>query len=142
MRSRASEIIWFSSEWRITEPSFAPVTLWEARDKCYHNVDGAEETARFMTITFDCTDLMKKSCPAVVHVDNTARPQLIRKEDNPKYYNIVKEYQSITGLPSVINTSFNMHEEPIVHTPDDALRSFKRGNIDALAIGKFLIIAN
>lgn len=120
---------------------FAPVTLWEERDKCYKNVEGAEETARFMTITFDCTDYMKESCPAVCHVDGTARPQLIREEDNPLYYKILKEYQTITGLSTLINTSFNMHEEPIVHTPDDALRSFKRGNLDAVVIGPFLVMA-
>ncbi|MBC8179848.1 carbamoyltransferase, partial [candidate division KSB1 bacterium] len=118
---------------------FAPVTLWEDRDNCYLNVSGAEETARFMTITFDCTDSMKKNCPAVCHVDGTARPQLIREEDNKSYYKILKEYQNITGLSSLINTSFNMHEEPIVHTPDDACRSFMRGNLDALVIGPYLI---
>jgi carbamoyltransferase len=119
---------------------FAPVTLWEDRDECYLNVSGAEETARFMTITFDCTESMKKKCPAVCHVDGTARPQLIREEDNPSYYKILKEYKKISGLSSIINTSFNMHEEPIVHTPDDALRSFKRGNLDALIIGEQLIV--
>jgi len=118
---------------------FAPVTLWESRDDCYKNVTGAEEAARFMTITFNCTDSMKKSCPAVCHVDGTARPQLVREEDNPSYYKTLKEYKAITGLSCLINTSFNMHEEPIVHTPDDACRSFKSGNLDALAIGSFLV---
>jgi len=118
---------------------FAPVTLWEERHNCYNNVEGAEDTARFMTITFDCTEFMKESCPAVVHVDGTARPQLIRKEDNASYYNILKEYQKITGLPSLINTSFNMHEEPIVNSPKEAIQSFKNGHLDYLAIGKYLV---
>jgi carbamoyltransferase len=84
---------------------------------------------------------MKKNCPAVVHVDSTARPQLIREEDNPSYYQIVKEYEKITGLSTVINTSFNMHEEPIVYTPDDALRSFSKGKLDALVIGRNLVLS-
>ncbi|MCP4117312.1 MAG: carbamoyltransferase [Desulfobacteraceae bacterium] len=120
---------------------FAPVTLWEEREKCYKGIQGAEDTARFMTITFNCTDAMIKSCPAVCHVDNTARPQLIRREDNPGYYEVLKEYQAITGLSTLINTSFNMHEEPIVYTPEDAVRSFKNGNLDALAIGPYLVLA-
>ena len=73
--------------------------------------------ARFMTMTFDCKPELMEKCPAICHVDGTARPQLIREEDNPSYYRLVKEYQSMTGLPCMVNTSFNMHEEPIVNTP-------------------------
>jgi carbamoyltransferase len=117
---------------------FAPVTLKEDATRCYHGIDGAERTARFMTITFDCTDWMKRSCPGVVHIDGTARPQIIRREDNPKYYRIIEEYRRLTGLPSLINTSFNLHEEPIVCSPSDAIRAFKLGNLDYLSIGSFL----
>ena len=92
-----------------------------------------------MTITFDCTTWMKEHCPAVVHVDGTARPQLIRRETNPPYYRILDEYRGMTGLPSLINTSFNIHEEPIVCTPSDALRAFLDGGLDFLAIGNFLL---
>jgi len=118
---------------------FAPVTLWEARERCYKNVTGAEHAAEFMTITFDCTDFMRQSCPAAVHVDGTARPQLIRREINPGYYDIVKEYEGLSGIPSLINTSFNMHEEPIVCSPADAVRAFLQGNIDWLVIGPFMV---
>ena len=102
-------------------------------------MDGGRYPAQFMTITFDCTDWMKKHCPAVVHVDGTARPQTIEKTTNPSYYKIVDEYRKITGLPTVINTSFNIHEEPIVCTPADAIRAFKIGHLDYLAMGNFLI---
>lgn len=118
---------------------FAPVTLYEAREKCYHNIRGAEHAAEFMTVTFDCTDFMRENCPAAVHVDGTARPQLIQRDVNPGYYDIVKEYEKLSGIPSLINTSFNMHEEPIVNTPDDAVRAFVKGNLDYLAIGPFLV---
>ncbi len=118
---------------------FAPVTLWEARHDCYHNVTGAEYTAQFMTITFDCTEQMKQQCPAAVHVDGTARPQLIRREVNEGYYDIVDEYRKISGIPSIINTSFNMHEEPIVCSPADAVRAFLQGNLDVLAIGPYIV---
>ena len=117
---------------------FAPVTLWEARERCYVGLHGAEHAAEFMTMTFDCTEWMKSHCPAAVHVDGTARPQLVQREVNPGYYEVLKEYEKLSGLPSLINTSFNMHEEPIVCSPQDAIRAFLLGHLDALAIGPFL----
>ncbi|MEM7543700.1 MAG: carbamoyltransferase C-terminal domain-containing protein, partial [Pseudomonadota bacterium] len=118
---------------------FAPVTLYEERERCYENLSGAEHAAEFMTITFDCTPWMKENCPAAVHVDGTARPQLIRRDLNPGYYDIVKEYDKLAGVPCLINTSFNMHEEPIVCSPQDAVRAFLDGRLDMLAIGPFLV---
>ncbi|WP_395344606.1 carbamoyltransferase [Ningiella sp. W23] len=118
---------------------FAPVTLFEHADECYLNVKGAEHAAEFMTITFDCTDKMKQDCPAAVHIDGTARPQLIRREVNEGYYDILSEYHKISGIPSLINTSFNMHEEPIVCSVEDAVRAFLQGKLDYLAIGSFLV---
>lgn len=118
---------------------FAPVTLYEAREKYFLNIKGAEHAAEFMTITFDCTDDMKRDCPAAVHVDGTARPQLIQREVNPGYYDILKEYEKLSGISSLINTSFNMHEEPIVCSPYDAIRAFLDGNIDWLVLGEFLV---
>lgn len=117
---------------------FAPVTLYEFREKCYKNMEGAEYPSTFMTITFDCTDYMKETSPAAVHVDGTARPQLVTEEINPSYYKILKEYHKLTGIPSLINTSFNMHEEPIVCTPADAIRAFTLGHLEYLAIGNFI----
>jgi carbamoyltransferase len=118
---------------------FAPATLFEERHRCYGNIDGAELAAQFMTITFDCTDFMRRLCPAAVHVDGTARPQLVHQETNPSFYRIVHEYYQLSGIPSIINTSFNMHEEPIVNSPKDAIRAFLQGNLDYLAMGDFLV---
>lgn len=118
---------------------FAPVTLEEEAGRCFKLLPGGEYPARFMTITFDCTDWMKEISPAVVHVDGTARPQIIREKDNPDYYRILKGYYKRTGIPSLINTSFNMHEEPIVCTPQDAVRAFRQSELDYLAIGDFLV---
>lgn len=131
---------WLNEHLQRTEfMPFAPVTLAEYADQCYVNVDGARHPAEFMTVTFDCTQWMKDNCPAVVHIDGTARPQLIQQEANPSYYKIVDEYRKITGLPSIVNTSFNMHEEPIVCSPSDAIRAFSDGRLDYLAIGKYLL---
>jgi carbamoyltransferase len=131
---------WLNDRLKRTEfMPFAPVTLMEEAETCYKNLRGAEYPAKFMTITFDCTDFMRTKSPAAVHVDNTARPQLIDEQTNPGYYRILKEYFKRTGIPSVINTSFNMHEEPIVCTPDDAIRAFQLGHLDYLALGPFLV---
>lgn len=118
---------------------FAPATLYEFREQCYLHSNGAEHSATFMTITFDCTDYMKKVSPAAVHVDGTARPQLVKEDINPGFYKIISEYHKITGIPSIINTSFNMHEEPIVCSPYDAIRAFKLGKLDYLAIGNYIV---
>ena len=118
---------------------FAPATLYEHRHECYENVDGGDHAAQFMTLTFDCTAKMRETSPAAVHVDGTARPQLVTEQSNPSFHRILKEYHALTGIPSVINTSFNMHEEPIVCSPDDAVRAFLQGNLDYLAIGSFLV---
>jgi carbamoyltransferase len=117
---------------------FAPVTLLEAAGRCYEDLSGAEHAAEFMTMTFDCTPWMRAQCPAAVHVDGTARPQLLRREVNPAYYAIVEEYGRLSGVPCLINTSFNMHEEPIVCSPQDAIRAFLLGSLDALVLGPFL----
>ena len=130
---------WLNKKLNRTEfMPFAPSTLAERSDKCFQNVDGASDAARFMTITFDCTEWMSENCPGVVHIDNTARPQVVHTADNPSYYKIIEEYHKLTGLPTVVNTSFNIHEEPIVCTPADAIRAFKMGHLDYLAIGSFL----
>jgi carbamoyltransferase len=118
---------------------FAPASLWEATDRLYVSTAGATDTARFMTMTFHCTPWMAERCGGVVHVDNTARPQLVRVEDNPSYYRIIEEYARHTGVPVLINTSFNVHEEPIVRSPDDAIRAFLDSALDFLAIGDFLV---
>lgn len=130
---------WLNTQLKRSEfMPFAPVTLAEHASKCYIGLKGAEFAARFMTVTVDCTEEMKRQSPAVVHVDGTARPQLIIEEINPRYYRILSEYYKRTGIPSLVNTSFNMHEEPIVESPEDAVRSFLQGNLDYLAIGNFL----
>jgi carbamoyltransferase len=118
---------------------FAPITLWEQRQACYQRLAGAEHAARFMTITFHCTDEMRRESPAAVHVDATARPQLVEREVSPGLHAILTEYYRRTGLPSLINTSYNMHEEPIVATAKDAIETFKRSGLDYLALGNFLV---
>jgi carbamoyltransferase len=118
---------------------FAPATIDDEISSSFLGTEGAEHTAEFMTITFDCTDSFKAHCPAAVHVDGTARPQIVRKQTNPSLHKTLEHYRELTGIGTVVNTSFNMHEEPIVCTPEDAVRSFVRGHLDYLAIGPFIV---
>jgi carbamoyltransferase len=130
---------WLNERLQRTEfMPFAPSTLAEDASRLFVGLAGAEDTARFMTITFDCTPEMRQKYGGVVHVDGTARPQLVSPTDNPSYYRIIHEFRRLTGLSSVVNTSFNIHEEPIVCTPEDAIRAFKIGHLDVLAMGPFL----
>lgn len=118
---------------------FAPATLIEFADECYQEVAGLIRCLSFMTVTVNCTEQMKRQSPAVVHVDGTARPQLVSEQINPSFYRILKAYHECTGIPSLINTSFNIHGEPIVCTPRDAIHSFINGQLDFLALGNFLV---
>jgi carbamoyltransferase len=76
--------------------------------------------------------------PAVTHVDETCRIQTVSSEVNPRYHRLIEEFEKVTGIPVLLNTSFNI-QEPIVCTPTDALRTFKRSKIDYLAIGNFIV---
>jgi carbamoyltransferase len=130
---------WLNAQLGRTEfMPFAPACLAEAAPRLFRNLSGCEKAAEFMTITFDCTDEMTRHSPAAVHVDGTARPQLVTERSNPGFHRLLSAYAARTGIPVVINTSFNLHEEPIVCSPDDAVRAFLAGNLDYLAAGPFL----
>lgn len=131
---------WLNKKFARTEfMPFAPVILQEHAKEYFPEWKDDHITARFMTLTYNVSDIARRNIPAAVHIDNTARPQVLRREDNPDYYDIIKEYYDVTGVPSVINTSFNMHEEPIVRTADEAIRAFQAADLDALILGSFLI---
>ena len=76
--------------------------------------------------------------PGVTHVDGTAWIQTLNREQNPRYYDLINEFYKITGIPMVLNTSFNC-KEPIVETPEDAIRTFKRTELDLLVINDYIL---
>ena len=80
-----------------------------------------------------------KEIPAVVHVDGSTRPQTVKREINPLYWSLIKKFESEKGVPVLLNTSFNLAGEPIVCTPNDAIRSFFDSGLDHLALGNFLL---
>ena len=117
---------------------FAPAILDEDAEEFLLGVDAARHAAEFMTVCFDCTDRMKREHPAVVHVDGTARAQLVKQDTNPTFHRILKEYKRRSNSGVILNTSFNIHEEPIVRTPDEAVTAFLNARLDYLSIGSFL----
>ena len=118
---------------------FAPSILEEHSAAYYRGWDRDQAAARFMTMTYDLSDGFAQSAPAVAHVDNTARPQVVRQEDNPRYHKVLSLYCEKTGLPLVVNTSFNVHEEPIVCSPEDALRSLEKNSVDVLVMEDWIV---
>ena len=129
---------WLNKKLKRTEfMPFAPIIL-KRKIKDYMYVKNLNDYL-FMTITCLCKKIMIKKAPAAVHIDKTARPQIIDKDINPRINSILENYYKITGVPVLINTSFNMHEEPIVCTPVDAIRGFIDGKLDYLVINNFLI---
>ena len=116
---------------------FAPSILAEHADEVFLGVGKARHTAEFMTVTFDVQADWRQRIPAVVHVDGTARPQLVRVEVNPLYHRLISAYYALSGIPLVLNTSFNVHEEPIVCAPAEAIRAFVERRVDCLALGSY-----
>ena len=114
---------------------FAPATTVDRAPDCFIDWHQSQVSSQFMTMCYDCTPLLSERCPAVVHVDGTARPQVVIRENNPRYFDVIEAYTELTGNPAIINTSFNHHEEPIVLSPQDALRSLRDGNVDVLVAG-------
>jgi carbamoyltransferase len=118
---------------------FAPSVLAEFGDSLFENFGKGASTARFMTVTYKVRDEWADRIPAVVHIDRTCRPQMVHSLENPRYYEIIKAYYELTGIPLVLNTSFNVHEEPIICRPEEALRALAEKRVDALVIEDFLV---
>lgn len=111
---------------------FAPVIAEEDARHVFDVTDVNAYAARFMTITCDVKPDWRDRIPAVVHVDGTARPQVIRRADNPLYYDALAAFKAETGLPTLVNTSFNVHEEPIINTPEEAAKALVDDRVDYL----------
>ncbi|MBL8490105.1 MAG: hypothetical protein JNM82_04930 [Rhodocyclaceae bacterium] len=120
---------------------FAPSVLAEHAADLFEGCGKAAHAAEFMTVTFDVREHWRPRMPAAVHVDGTARPQLVRREANPRYWRLIERYRQMSGIPALLNTSFNVHEEPIVCGPREALRALVEGRMDALAIGDCWVAA-
>jgi carbamoyltransferase len=117
---------------------FAPAVLWERRHDYIINLK--ETPAPYMILAFDSTALATKELIAALHpFDLTCRPQLVESGWNPKFHRLLKHYESMTGFGGVLNTSFNLHGDPIVCTPVDAIETYLKSDLDVLTIEDYLI---
>ena len=130
-RDRVNSVIKFREFWRPFCPSMTPEGAERYLAKYTH--------APFMIVAFEGTKTAADEIPAVVHVDNTLRVQIVEEKDNQIYFELLKSFERRTGVPCLLNTSFNIKGEPIVCTPHDAIRTFSATGLDALAIGPFLL---
>jgi carbamoyltransferase len=117
---------------------FAPIVLAERAREIFEG----DEDSPFMLLAKRVRPEWRSKIPAVVHVDGTARVQTVRREDNEILYRLLKEFDAITGVPVLLNTSFNVKGEPIVESPPHAVECFLSTGIDYLALHDRLIAKN
>jgi carbamoyltransferase len=131
MNAKVNNAVKFREWWR----PFAPSMLKEvAGEYLEHACDSP-----FMILTNPVRPEKRNVIPSVTHVDGSARPQTVEKEINPLYWNLINEFGKRTGVPVIMNTSFNLRGEAIVNTPTDAIRTFFSSGMDVLVIGSYLV---
>ena len=119
---------------------FAPSTLAESAEIYFDLPDAVNQNpARFMLLVSDVRDDKREDVPAVTHVDGSARVQTVFSETNPKYHELIRRFGEATGVPVVLNTSFNLRGEPIVTTPANAYSTFVRSEMDILVMGNTIV---
>jgi carbamoyltransferase len=131
MNAKVNKAVKFREWWR----PFAPSMKKEAAGEYLESATDSP----FMILTAQVRPERRGVIPSVTHVDGSARPQTVEKEINPLYWRLIDEFGKRTGVPVIMNTSFNLRGEAIVHTPTDAIRTFFSSGMDALVIGSFLV---
>jgi carbamoyltransferase len=131
MTAKVNNAVKFREWWR----PFAPSLKKEAASEYLESATDSP----FMILTAQVRPEKRSVIPAVTHVDGSARPQTVEKEINPLYWRLIDAFEKRTGVPVVMNTSFNLRGEAIVHTPTDAVRTFFSSGMDAMVIGSFVV---
>jgi carbamoyltransferase len=114
---------------------FAPSVLAEATGDWFEQ----DYTSPFMVLVYKTRPEKREVVPAVNHVDDTGRLQTVERDVNPRYYRLIEEFGRQTGVPILLNTSFN-ENEPIVMTPDDAVGCFAKTRMDVLVLGNHVVL--
>ena len=117
---------------------FAPAVLFEHQGEIFES----DIYSPYMLVTTTVKEEWRTKIPAVTHIDNSARHQSVTETSNNKFYKLIKSFYNKTGVPVLLNTSFNGPKEPIVETPTDAIRSFYETGLDFLVIGNFIVSKN
>lgn len=120
---------------------FAPIVAENLASQCFEGWSPDQPNSRSMTQVYKCTDHFATTSPAVTHVDKTARPQVISEECDPFVYGLLNAWHDSTGCPSLVNTSFNNHGEPIVEYLENGLQNMKDGRVDMVIVNDRYIVA-
>jgi carbamoyltransferase len=131
MNAKVNNAVKFREWWRPFAPSLKKEAGPEYLESAYDSP--------FMILTAQVRPEKREVIPSVTHVDGSARPQTVEKQTNPLYYRLIDEFDKRTGVPVIMNTSFNLRGEAIVHTPTDAIRTFFSSGMDALFLGSYLV---
>jgi carbamoyltransferase len=131
MNAKVNNAVKFREWWRPFAPSFK-------KEAAGDYLESATDSP-FMVLTAQVKPEKRSIIPSVTHVDGSARPQTVEKEINPLYWRLIDEFEKRSGVPVIMNTSFNLRGEAIVHTPTDAVRTLFSSGMDALVIGSFLV---
>ena len=130
-KMRVNNMVKYREDWR----PFAPSIL----EEYYSEFFDTTRLSPHMILSFPVKAEKADSIAATTHVDHTARPQTVMKSTNLDYWELIDSFREITGVPVVLNTSFNLKGEPIVNTPTDAIRTFYSSGLDALVLNNFLV---
>jgi carbamoyltransferase len=119
---------------------FAPSVLAECAEKYFDLPDAVRHSpARYMQFVVPVKPDQQANLPAITHVDGTGRLQTVFRDQSPRYYNLIERFGQATGVPVLLNTSFNLKGEPIVSTPANAFNTYSKSEMDALVLGNFLV---
>ncbi|MCH7760506.1 carbamoyltransferase [candidate division TA06 bacterium] len=119
---------------------FAPSVLMERTEEFFDLPNAPSHfPARFMLYVVNVKENKRDQIPAITHVDGTGRIQTVSRKTNPRYYRLIEKFGEATGIPLVLNTSFNLKGEPIVNTPENAYQTFRKSEMDGVVLEKFVI---
>jgi carbamoyltransferase len=131
-----------NSKIKFREPyrPFAPSVLAESTEKYFELPHAAQHyPARFMLYVVPVVESQHSTLPAITHVDGTGRLQTVFKDQSPRYYKLIERFGQATGVPVILNTSFNLKGEPVVNTPANAFHTFRTSEMDTLVLENFLV---
>lgn len=139
-RADMKDIINVKIKFREPFRPFAPSVLAERTEEYFDLPDAARHyPARFMLYVVNVKQAKRDTIPAITHIDGTGRLQTVCRGFNPKYYRLIETFGQATGVPIVLNTSFNLKGEPIINTPQEAFHTFSRSGMDTLVLGDYVI---
>jgi carbamoyltransferase len=139
-RAEMKDVVNTKIKFREPYRPFAPSVLAEEAEAFFELPDAAaQDPARFMLLVTPVRSEKQEVIPAITHVDGTGRLQTVFEETNPLYYGLIRRFGEATGVPVVLNTSFNLRGEPIVTTPEDAYSTFRRSEMDLLVMGNCVV---